>query len=115
MLLERFEVVFGLAFQAYHRKNGYGVAQRSGVDVGMVGLDRPLSLERSQPALASWCGKASFGREIDIGYPPVSLQFGQKLQIYRIEVQIRHVRDISICIPSRRYNKIIAYCNCPLV
>ena len=114
MLLKRLQIILGLAFQADHRKNGDGVPQRACVNIGMIGFDCTRLFKRAHTAQAGRSCQADLGGEFDIGYATVSLQFCQKLHIYRVKVRICHDLVISNSILPDAYNIIMWQCNCPI-
>ena len=85
MLLERAQVVLGLAAQADHREDGDGIAERLGFEIGVVAADHAGLLERADPAQARRGGQPGALGEIDVGDPPLGLEMCQDDPVDRIE------------------------------
>lgn len=116
MLLKGPEIRFCLAFQAYHDKYRYAVAQRCRVDHRVIGFDRPAGFQRTHPAQAGRSSQADLLGQFDIGHPAFVLQFGEYLQIDIIDIKASHKFGKPFLLMRRtiiifQRNAIVPLCN----
>lgn len=77
MVFKGQEIDLCLTFQRHHCKNGDAVAERLGIEIGVIALDDPVILQRTDPAQAGRCRQACTGSKFDVGNTPVMLQVAE--------------------------------------
>ena len=72
------------------REHGDAVAERLGIDVGVIAADISGLLERAHAAQARRGGNAGAARQLDIGHAAVVLQVPQYPPVDPVEPDVAH-------------------------
>jgi hypothetical protein len=95
--LEGLEVGLGLARQPDLGEDGDAIAQRLGIDVGMIAPDEAGLFESADPPEARRRRYPGATRQVDIGHSSIGLQVAQDSAIDLVELDAAHPISLETC------------------
>ena len=81
VLLERAQLLLRLALEADQDPHDDAVAERGGIEVGMVAADHPRLLQRLDPPEAGRRGETDALGQFDVGHPAIVLKQREDLPV----------------------------------